>query len=494
VNRGRHAVGAAGLVFVTVFALAAPATAEPSPKPSTPSVEQPPKPGAVPYGYASWDALYAFQDRLHAAAQGILAAGGAGNASLVTDLENHELRVYWHGDVPPKVSSLAAGLGVPVVFLPAQFTHSELAKQAEQLATSKRVIEAAPKADGSGLAITVPDQLSEDGLAALRASSRIPLSVTVAAVPQPLFNRQADVPLFWGGSRYSSDGNCTNGFAVQAPATQNIVMISAGHCGNNSDAANIPGQATPAGVIHSKSQCRDTLLIYYPAGVSPSIYVGDPNSYSHADITGATFDIVGDMVNTGGASSGEHSDITVREVDVFTPIEDNPCAAVGPMTRASSSVPGTCAVAPGDSGGPVYTRIGTTAVARGTITAGMVGTANCPGVDPIGSDALLYAPLVRPAGDAQIGSLAFYHSTIMCPGCLTQTAVPQLVGLNEFDALDALGAAGLSQGIVTDVTDNTCSHVGVVASQSPSAGTLVNPGTTVNYSVFRAPPPPAECP
>jgi beta-lactam-binding protein with PASTA domain len=68
------------------------------------------------------------------------------------------------------------------------------------------------------------------------------------------------------------------------------------------------------------------------------------------------------------------------------------------------------------------------------------------------------------------------------------------VGLTESAALDALGAAGLRQGLVRNVDDNNCGHLGIVTDQSPSPGTLVNPGMNVNYGVFTQPPPPFQCP
>jgi hypothetical protein len=66
-------------------------------------------------------------------------------------------------------------------------------------------------------------------------------------------------------------------------------------------------------------------------------------------------------------------------------------------------------VAPGDSGGPAYAFQPNGKVeARGTISAGVIGTASCPGLSPRGSTLVWYAPLLRPAGDPQVGSLQFY--------------------------------------------------------------------------------------
>jgi len=492
-SRVVRALAAVSFVLLTLGTVATPALADS--KPQKPSATQPQ--GKPPGGFATWEEVYAFQSRLHAAGERILAAGGAGNASLVAGLENRQLRVYWNGQVPESVRTLAAGLGVPVVFLPAQFSHRELVSQAQQLISEKGVIKAAPKADGSGLAVTVAGQLSQTDRASLQAATRVPLTITAGARPQAMFNRQSDIPPFWGGSRYSTpitDG-CSNGFPIQAPSTPNIVVISAGHCGNDLDGANISGQGSPTGTIHLKNTCRDTLLIYYPAGVAPAVYTGAFNSSTSATVVGGGFDMVGDLVDTGGSFSGEHLNIPVQAVDVFASIGGIPCASVGPLTQAGYST-ATCAVAPGDSGGPVYSyRTSTSVIARGTITAGDLGTANCPGLSSVGGKTVFYAPLYRPAGDPQIGSMSFYNSQIMCPGCgPTPVAVPNLVGLDEFAAQDALGAAGLSQGIVSDVQDNNCAHLGIVAQQNPSPGTLVNPGTSVNYGVFRPPPPPAECP
>jgi hypothetical protein len=53
------------------------------------------------------------------------------------------------------------------------------------------------------------------------------------------------------------------------------------------------------------------------------------------------------------------------------------------------------------------------AVPTGTITAGVVGTATCPGLSPVGSNSALWAPLVRPSGDPQIGNLQFFGVLVL---------------------------------------------------------------------------------
>lgn len=395
---GRALIGLIVAVMATAI-VGHPATADPKPTAPARAAQAG---DAVLAGFADWTEVYAFQARLNAAAEQILAAGGAGNASIVADPGNHELRVHWHGPLPAKVRTLAAGLDVPVAFRPAAFPHRELVAQAQRLADDPRVADAAPEADGSGVAVTVTTPLDQVGL---QASTAVPLEVTVGTRLQSMVGRQADTASFWGGSRYfSTEGSCSNGIPVKI---NNVFhMLSAAHCGQDGAAANIPGQPAPTGTMFGKSTCRDTVLISYPAGVGQRIYTGSPTSFSSAQIVGAARDFVGNRVVTGGASSGEHLNIPVRAVDLFTTVGGIPCGnAVGPLTLASYDQL-TCAVAPGDSGGPVYSYLGDKVLARGTITGGNTDT-TCPGSSPAGGSRVVYAPLLRPPGNT-IGSLRFY--------------------------------------------------------------------------------------
>jgi hypothetical protein len=238
--------------------------------------------------------------------------------------------------------------------------------------------------------------------------------LTTGPRPQATTGRQADTQNYWGGSRYNTTtGGCTNGVTVRLGSV--FEMMSAAHCGNNGDAANIPGQPTPTGTIFGKSACRDTMLIDYKNALQPRTYTGPFDSSSSVEFLGATPDFVGNLVVSGGASSGEHFNIPVQAVDVFIgPWAGTPCGSIGPLTRAGYST-ATCAAAPGDSGGPVYSYVGPNVLARGTISASNLGTATCPGLVAGGGNTVWYAPLVRPAGDPQIGSLGFYGVTAPDP-------------------------------------------------------------------------------
>ena len=66
-------------------------------------------------------------------------------------------------------------------------------------------------------------------------------------------------------------------------------------------------------------------------------------------------------------------------------------------------------------------------------------------------------------------------------------AVPDLTGDTQARASQALQAAGLVLGAVTQVTDKYCAHLGVM-SQNPTAGTSVFPGSAVSVTIGQAPP------
>jgi hypothetical protein len=364
----------------------------------------------VPGGFKTWTELFSVQDQLNAAANQILAANGDGYGGIVASPVNRELRVSWKGDVPASVRGAAARSGVPVTFQPARFTQRELAAEAQRVAADPRVATAAPKVDGSGLEVTVTTNLRRSDQFDILGTSRLPATVTNGQRPQGLFSRQNDIPLFWGGSRYNSPvGGCSNGFALSVPGAPNIYEISAGHCGSNGDGATIPGQPSPTGTIVGDVDARDTLAIRYPAGLFGAIYNGPFNSSTGVVVGGAVSDFVGNFVCTGGASSGEHCNVQVQAVDQFVNIG----YVIGPETFGAAPA-GQCAAAPGDSGGPAYSyRPDGRVDARGTISAGVLGTAACPGVAPNGSSVVWYAPLLRPPGDAQIGSLQFYGVGIL---------------------------------------------------------------------------------
>lgn len=371
--------------------------------------------GPAPAGFASWSQVYAMQNRLATAATRILAAGGAGNPSVVLAPRSRELFIYWHGRVPSPVRAVAAKTGVHVVFRPTAYTFSRLVARAKAMAGVSGVVMAAPRPDGSALNVTVsPGMNSAARQAMAQAAGGVSLSVKTGPRTHALFGRQADNAPFWGGDRYFSPvGSCTSGFALSVAGATNVFGISAGHCGQNGDSITVPGQTGSVGTIEAKIQCRDNMVIEYPSGVEPHIYTGPFNSSTNATVAGAAPDFVGEFVETGGASSGEHPDVPVLAVDLFAGVNGIPCTTVGPLDEAGLSG-NQCVSAPGDSGGPIFTyqNFPSSVIAHGIVTSGFAN-ASCPGVSPTGSNTVFYTPLLRPSGDPQVGSLQNYGAGIL---------------------------------------------------------------------------------
>ena len=134
---------------------------------------------------------------------------------------------------------------------------------------------------------------------------------------------------------------------------------------------------------------------------------------------GSTPDYVGNWICTGGARSGEHC--SIRVVAVNTSV-----LGIAPLTRPRRSRPGrsraTASPRPATAADPRTTtaikitwpfiQIG--AVARGTITAGVLDTPCWTNTGwATGSWRVWYAPVLRPLFGPQIGSLTWYGATLM---------------------------------------------------------------------------------
>lgn len=89
--------------------------------------------------------------------------------------------------------------------------------------------------------------------------------------------------------------------------------------------------------------------------------------------------------------------------------------------------------------------------------------------------------------DAQgfLGSLEFFTWTI-------NLSVPSIVGLTRASAGSVLSGVGLALGSEHDKVD--CERAGTIIGQSPRSGTIVAPGTAVNFTFAVRPSGTSECP
>ncbi|GIH06717.1 hypothetical protein Rhe02_47840 [Rhizocola hellebori] len=417
----RHAQAFLGVAILLAGMFAAPAYAAEEPKQDQDSAPS----ETPPAGFRSWEELTDTQDRLNSAADYILSERSEGFSGLVAAPEKRALQVFWKGEIPADVKQRAAESGVPVEFGSAAYSQAELNDEVTRLGADKRVGEASPNADGSGVTVTVGNDADAE---AVRREARLRVSVNVDRSPELLFDRQNDISPYWGGARWSNlswGTSCSTGFSVIAGGQPR--MLSAAHCADGPPAIPVSnvvriGNATqPNTTVIGDINARDHLLINRPQGrtFAGRIYTGPWNSSTSAKVIGSTPDYVGNWICTGGARSGEHCNIRVVAVNTSV-------LGIAPLTRAEK-VPagpfvGNCIAAPGDSGGPVYNYglvirwpfLQWGAVARGTITAGVLDTPCWTNTGwATGSWRVWYAPVRRPLFDIHIGSLQWYGATLM---------------------------------------------------------------------------------
>lgn len=373
----RGALAVTGAAVLAVSSLAGVASASQPTKPVAPGAGPS---GPVPTGFASWADVISMQEKLNQAATRVAATRGEGFAGIVAAPENRELRVYWKGDAGRSVRALVRELNrtVPVRLLPARWSETDLATVARKLATVPGVASVVPQADGSGVqVVATPAKVATVRAApAVRGSAAV-ASVVAGEAPVAAYSRQADIPNYYGGGRFWSPvGGCSTGFAINTGGT--VRMLTAGHCGENGQSVTT-GAGAAMGTISNKITCTDVEIIN--TGSWGRVFTGAPYSGTSVAIGGAASSFVGNYVVTSGATSGEHSNIQVTAVNLYVGINGIPCGTVGPLVQARQ-LNGTCAVAPGDSGGPVIAyRSDGKANALGTMTAGAVAVANnlCPG-------------------------------------------------------------------------------------------------------------------
>jgi beta-lactam-binding protein with PASTA domain len=86
------------------------------------------------------------------------------------------------------------------------------------------------------------------------------------------------------------------------------------------------------------------------------------------------------------------------------------------------------------------------------------------------------------AGVSQVAAGDDYVLAIGSPA----PRIPSVIGFTQQEAAQALQAAGYVLGRVAIVVDLTCEFLGEVKTQSPAAGTIDPPGTSVSVTIGKA--------
>jgi hypothetical protein len=327
--------------------------------------------------------LHEVADRIEAVPTG----ASSGVSNIVVDAEHNALRLYWKGAQPSGVVAeiaAAAKKGITVTTIPAPYRADELSAEVERLAgtylKNGRITSVAPKADGSGLEVGASAAAVRGGVKAAIASS-MPVDLVEQPEAVTSLGRYDDAAPFWGGGymdRYIIGVGyvmCTNGFAVTGNNAASDYLITAAHCGEgtwSTGLANVIGSTIP-----TRDVSRDAELIQTSAAAgvySGGSIIGDAPQSSRA-VVGASVNRTGDLVCTSGSFSGEICDI--RVVGTGQSVNFDGFGVVRDLVRAESQV-NQAVGGNGDSGGPVFSLSGVTAVARGTITGMPLGSDERP--------------------------------------------------------------------------------------------------------------------
>ncbi|MFE4922288.1 S1 family peptidase [Streptomyces sp. NPDC056661] len=341
--------------------------------------------GPVPAGFATWNALFAEQDRLSAVSDRIskVAAGHDGFGGLIVAPENHEVLLYWKGALPTAVQNAITESQetAPVRTLSAAYSLTELNADVAEWIESGQVMSAGPEPDASGLWLDVPKGGPAPELHR-PAGTTAPFRVEVTDSNAPKYSRDNDVSPYYGGGRTINFGpggeRCSTGYAIE-DADGLSGMFTAAHCGdaNNKDII-ADGGGQPLGWDYMGKFAweipeRDIAIITTDS--DPFVFTGSPTSSSGRAVLGYITTWPGMYVCTSGATSGEHCGIKVTAAEVTQWVSGQ---KVMHLINAESPT-GGCAVAAGDSGGPVYsyTSGGQAVNAHGTISTGSPDVISC---------------------------------------------------------------------------------------------------------------------
>jgi hypothetical protein len=341
----------------------------------------------VPYGFSSWDALFAIQDRLDSVADRIVDAAGSSNskgyASVVVSARDNSLSLYWKGALPPSIVATVAKVApkeMRVAILPAEHSLADMQEQmislaAQATAAGVTLVSVEPRADSSGIDVVIEGEISS---ARRVLTSKIPITLSAGVTAEPLASRNSDTAPYWGGARYSSvAGSCSDSFAIYLPdypIGSPQALLTANHCrAAGSDYVRIGGSQVVNAYLAGFFPSLDTAYLQ-PLGAkaAPYIYRGGVDSTAVSGVKGIHGTYVGDWLCGGGAATGEHCSMQVLSVDgIYGNITHQ--ARVSRMKYTGFGyVPDTLSVAGGrgDSGGPVFTPVTNAprVTAKGTIT------------------------------------------------------------------------------------------------------------------------------
>lgn len=210
--------------------------------------------------------------------------------------------------------------------------------------------------------------------------------VQVGVGTASLMSRESDDQPHYGGARIwrgSQDGQplsgwCSTGFKMQYNGSANTFMTTAGHCSLpswNWRSGNPQGVSYLVGTAGTRSHFPGTDIIALNASGQTyrnRVYVS-PEQYSR-DVTASRNAVEGESVCQSGVTSELKCGFKVRDRNTtltsYSEV-DGAVVTISHLSRARYDDAHLLAAAPGDSGGPVFSKVGgTDAEIHGSITGG----------------------------------------------------------------------------------------------------------------------------
>ncbi|MFJ1936850.1 hypothetical protein ACIOGZ_29850 [Kitasatospora sp. NPDC088160] len=344
------------------------------------------------------EALDRLADQITAAVPENRRADIPGYAGLTVDPEQGLLTVYWHRDVPERVTRLIAHppAGITAQVQSAPYSLGQLRAARDRLVAAAARGEAdavwtvvGPAADGTGLSVTyTPAQslatvrtaagAAEHERVALRAAELAGLAVVAepGLAPQAAGTRHSDASPWSGGAQLTTPGGdfCSSAFGGWRGKT--AVLLTAHHCGAAGDYKS--GTGAVVGSVSDSNSDLDTAVVSLKGTPSGQFYYGgwDNAQGERRRTVGAGRNNVGSLVCDSGSMSGAHCALKITKTDTSTNVDGVWRSDLDYATRTDDH---TIAVAQGDSGGPVVASVngGDDMQARGIISAGGGSTVTC---------------------------------------------------------------------------------------------------------------------
>lgn len=365
-------------VSVATFALQAESIAAPATKPGAVAEVQEISPQVL----ARMEAERPFADAADRIEQAIERSGADGLSGVA--LEKSKLVVWWKGAVPAEVSQEIGRASVPVEVRAAAHTRRELEAAAEPVFAQMRADATSPihrvmvPVDGSRV-IAAADRAD----AALKtAGTGVPVEVVVqertrtAAGPATRYNDGWSgnnfAPFSGGGAILNADNGarCTAGFGVQNIAGAQF-LLTAGHCGRVNGAWTNGNRSRNIGTARHEHVAHDLLLI--PTSADNWMWDGGATTNNFTKrVDGWAQARPGFAVCHSGSTSGAVCNFTNSSNFVYGYCGND---AYGNHECYNDLVyadyqPGGIGSRGGDSGGPVFTLVGTNAVRAVGIVSG----------------------------------------------------------------------------------------------------------------------------